>query len=78
MLHHLLHSCGKYVKWATNEWTTEPVCGSVTDPPISLALLQEIREMVNQRMDDRTELVFGDKKRREIHYDRLKILLERQ
>jgi hypothetical protein len=42
-------------------------CGSVTDAPPSLALLQEIREMGNQRTNDRTELVFGDKNRREIH-----------
>ena len=35
-------------------------CGSVTDAPPS-ALLWEIREMGNQRMNDRTKLVFGDK-----------------
>jgi hypothetical protein len=38
-------------------------CGFVTDAPPSLALLREIREMGNRLMNDRTELVFGDKDR---------------
>jgi hypothetical protein len=38
-------------------------CGSVTDAPPSPAILQEISEMGNRRMNDRTELVFGDKRR---------------
>jgi hypothetical protein len=36
-------------------------CRSVTDAPSSPALLREMREMGNKRVNGRTGLVFGDK-----------------